>query len=52
VGGDFALDNAGPNAWFSHQHNAHYIDDHTLILFDNGNTRRPRDPTANSRGQV
>lgn len=51
-GGDFALNNAGPNAWFSHQHNAHYIDDHTLILFDNGNTRRATDPTANSRGQV
>jgi arylsulfate sulfotransferase len=51
-GGDFALASAGPNAWFSHQHNAHYIDDHTLILFDNGNTRRATDSTANSRGQV
>jgi hypothetical protein len=51
-GGDFALANAGPNPWFSHQHNAHYIDDHTLILFDNGNTRRATDPRANSRGQV
>src|SRR5262245_41452896 len=38
--------------WFSHQHNAHYIDDHTLILFDNGNTRRATDPNAHSRGQV
>lgn len=52
AGGDFALAGAGPYAWFSHQHNAHYIDDHTLILFDNGNTRRATDPTANSRGQV
>ena len=51
-GGDFTLNSADPNAWFSHQHNAHYIDDHTLILFDNGNTRRATDPTANSRGQV
>ena len=51
-GGDFTLNSADPNAWFSHQHNAHYIDDHTLILFDNGNTRRASDPTANSRGQV
>jgi hypothetical protein len=51
-GGDFALNSADPTAWFSHQHNAHYIDDHTLILFDNGNTRRATDPTANSRGQV
>src|SRR5262249_6384912 len=50
--GDFALTAAGPGAWFSHQHNAHYIDDHTLILFDNGNTRQASDPTASSRGQV
>src|SRR5262249_55324700 len=41
-----------PNPWFSHQHDAHFIDDHTLILFDNGNTRRATDPTADSRGQV
>ena len=51
-GGDFALNSADPNAWFSHQHNAHYIDNNTLILLDNGNTRRASDPTANSRGQV
>jgi arylsulfate sulfotransferase len=51
-GGDFALAGAGPDAWFSHQHNAHYLDDHTLILFDNGNTRRATDPNAHSRGQV
>ena len=51
-GGDFALNNTGPNAWFSHQHTPHYVDDHTLMLFDNGNTRRATDPTANSRGQV
>jgi hypothetical protein len=51
-GGDFTLAGASPDAWFSHQHNAHYIDDHTLILFDNGNTRRASDPNAHSRGQV
>ncbi len=50
--GDFALNSSDPNAWFSHQHNAHYIDDHTLILFDNGNTRQATDPNAHSRGQV
>src|SRR5262249_4039879 len=27
-GGDFAVNSADPNPWFSHQHNAHYIDDH------------------------
>jgi hypothetical protein len=51
-GGDFTVNSTDPNPWFSHQHNAHYIDDHTLILFDNGNTRRASDPTAHSRGQV
>src|SRR4029077_5135144 len=51
-GGDFTVNSTDPNPWFSHQHNAHYVDDHTLILFDNGNTRRATDPTANSRGQV
>jgi hypothetical protein len=51
-GGDFTVNSTDPNPWFSHQHNAHYIDDNTLILFDNGNTRRASDPTADSRGQV
>ncbi len=51
-GGDFAVNSTDPNPWFSHQHDAHYIDDHTLILFDNGNTRRASDPNAHSRGQV
>jgi arylsulfate sulfotransferase len=51
-GGDFAVNFTDPNLWFSHQHTPHYIDDHTLILFDNGNTHRASDPTANSRGQV
>jgi Arylsulfotransferase (ASST) len=51
-GGDFAVNSADPNPWFSHQHNAHYIDDHTLIVFDNGNTRRVTDPNAHNRGQV
>ena len=51
-GGDFAVNSADPNPWFSHQHNVHYIDDHTLILFDNGNTRRASDPNAHNRGQM
>jgi hypothetical protein len=52
AGGDFAVNSTDPSPWFSHQHNAHYIDDHTLILFDNGNLRRASDPNAHSRGQV
>jgi hypothetical protein len=51
-GGDFTVNSTDPNPWFSHQHDAHYIDDNTLILFDNGNTRRASDPNAHSRGQV
>ncbi|HJT33048.1 MAG TPA: aryl-sulfate sulfotransferase [Pirellulales bacterium] len=51
-GGDFTVNSTDPSPWFSHQHDAHYIDDSTIILFDNGNTRRASDPTADSRGQV
>ena len=28
-----------------------HINDNTLVVFDNGNTRRLTDPTADSRGQ-
>jgi hypothetical protein len=51
-GGDFTANSTDPSPWFSHQHDAHFIDDDTLILFDNGDTRRASDPTADSRGQV
>jgi hypothetical protein len=51
-GGDFTVNSTDPNPWFSGQHDAHYIDDSTLILFDDGNTRQASDPTAHSRGQV
>jgi arylsulfate sulfotransferase len=54
-GGDFTVHSTDPDPWFSHQHNAHYLDDGTLILFDNGNTRVDSgDPARNhhSRGQV
>jgi arylsulfate sulfotransferase len=50
--GDFAVNSADPNPWFSHQHNVHYLEDNTIILLDNGNTRQASDPTAHSRGQV
>jgi hypothetical protein len=50
--GNFSVNSTDPNPWFSHQHDVHYIDDSTIILFDNGNTRRASDPTADSRGQV
>src|SRR5262245_5170438 len=51
-GGDFTVNSTEASPWFSHQHDPQYADDGTLILFDNGNTRRAADPTAHSRGQV
>ena len=50
--GDFTLDSTDPYPWFSHQHNAHFIDNTTMVVFDNGNTRRADFPDSNSRGQV
>jgi hypothetical protein len=50
--GDFAAISSDPSPWFSHQHFAHYLGDSKLLLFDNGNMRRERDPSAHSRGQV
>jgi len=51
-GGDFTVNASDPNPWFSHQHDSHFINNTTLIVFDNGNTRRDSDPNADSRGQV
>jgi hypothetical protein len=50
--GDFAINSQDSYPWFSHQHNAHYIDDTTLALFDNGKTRGDDSGDYNSRGQV
>jgi len=49
--GDFSVDSKDPFPWFSHQHNAHFINDNTMVVFDNGNTRQASDPDADSRGQ-
>ena len=40
-----------PSPWFSHQHDVVYINDNTIVLFDDGNVRHATDPTADSRGQ-
>ncbi|MCC6859840.1 MAG: aryl-sulfate sulfotransferase [Bryobacterales bacterium] len=52
--GDFQIDSPDAWPWFSHQHDANFLpgDNSTLVVFDNGNTRRAEDATANSRGQV
>ena len=52
-GGDFSIASTDPYPWFSHQHDAHYIDATTMVLFDNGNTRCQGSATpCDSRGQV
>lgn len=57
--GDFTIDSTDPYPWFSHQHDARYLDDHTIAVWDNGNTRcgvvAPQNtapPGCNSRAQV
>jgi hypothetical protein len=50
--GDFSVNSTDPYPWFSHQHDAHILDDGTMMMFDNGNMRHLSDATANSRGQV
>ncbi len=50
-GGDFKINSTAPLPWFSHQHDARYINDTTLVLFDDGNVRQSQDPQATSRGQ-
>jgi hypothetical protein len=54
-GGDFTLTNnrSDPSLWFTHQHDARYVNDTTLVVFDDGNTRRQElNPNADSRGQA
>ena len=51
-GGDFTLKSADPSAWFSYQHNAHFVDARTLVLFDNSYLRCRLDVKGcHSRGQ-
>jgi hypothetical protein len=50
-GGDFKLNSTDPLPWFSHQHDVRYINNSTLVLFDDGNTRHSKHPRAKSRGQ-
>jgi len=50
--GDFAINSTEPNAWFSYQHNVHYVDEKTLLLFDNGNSRCFGVKNCHSRGQI
>jgi hypothetical protein len=51
AGGNFKAIANALQPWFSHQHNARYINDNTLLVFDDGNTREASNPSAHSRGQ-
>ena len=51
AGGNFQAIANTSQPWFSHQHDVRYINDNTLLVFDDGNTRQASDPTADSRGQ-
>ena len=51
AGGDLKPIADTPSPWFSHQHDARFINDTTLLVFDDGNTREAKDPGADSRGQ-
>ncbi len=51
AGGNFTPIANTPQPWFTHQHDVRYINDTTLLVFDDGNTRQEFDPGAHSRGQ-
>ncbi len=51
AGGNFKAIANTPQPWFSHQHDVRYINDNTLLVFDDGNTREAKNPQADSRGQ-
>ncbi len=51
TGGNFKAIASTPQPWFSHQHDVRYINNTTLLVFDDGNTRQASDPGADSRGQ-
>jgi hypothetical protein len=50
--GDFAVVSTDPSPWFSYQHNVHYLDKKTLLLYDNGNVRCSGIKKCHSRGQT
>lgn len=50
-GGNFKAIAATKQPWFSGQHDPRLIDDNTLLLFDDGNTRHAVDRGGDSRGQ-
>jgi arylsulfate sulfotransferase len=51
--GDFQIQSSDPSPWFSHQHDANFeANNSVLLVFDDGNVRAATNPAAHSRGQV
>ena len=50
--GDFQILSDDPWPWFSHQHDANFVNTGTMAVFDNGNTRAWDLGDIESRGQV
>ncbi len=51
--GDFQIESDDPYPWFTHQHDAHYVNDSMMMVYDNGNTRViQEEPNGSSRGQL
>ena len=50
-GGNFKAIAKRASPWFTHQHDVRYINDNTMLVFDDGNTRQLYNTNADSRGQ-
>jgi hypothetical protein len=50
-GGNFKIKSTDRSPWFTHQHDVRYINNNTLVVFDDGNVRHSKDKRAHSRGQ-
>ena len=50
-GGNFRVNSTAASPWFSYQHDVTYINDNTIVLFDDSNLRHTENHHADSRGQ-
>jgi hypothetical protein len=51
--GDFEISSPDLSPWFSHQHDPNFLlDNQTMLVFDNGNTRIAKSGGGNSRAQI
>ena len=50
-GGAFKAISKAPSPWFTHQHDVRYINDNTLLVFDDGNTRQKSNPKGTAAGR-